>query len=519
MGCPDPSQLQAFMDDPAGLEQAAALRAHFAGCPDCRALVLALAPEEPAHAQLPVTPEAPTVPGVPLGRHASVAAGERLGRYVVIGRIGEGGMGVVYTAHDPELDRKVAVKVLRLDSRRDEAALQRRLQREAQALARLSHPSVTAVYDVGTCAQGVFIAMEFVEGQTLAHWLERRHPWRAVVDMFVRAGRGLEAAHRAGLVHRDFKPDNVLVGNDGRVRVTDFGLARIESTEAPADPEASVSPLHLSITRSGVLMGTPAYMAPEQMSGEHADARCDIFSFCVALYEGLYRQRPFAGDNLPALRAAIARNGVREPPRSQVPERVRRALVRGLRARPDERHDEIGELLALLEREAQARRPSRWLTLGLPLLALVTAGVALPLVWSRAHAPGPAPSPPSLAPPAPAPAPSPPPQRLASAGPATVKLRITSTPPGAAVYRVSDGVELGTTPFEQTLAPVSGMMRFVLKLAGHADAPVVLPTDRDGERAVVLRKLARREARPRPPAPSDKSAPPVKVKLDDPFGD
>jgi serine/threonine protein kinase len=504
MGCPDPNQLQAFIDTSAEVGELVALRAHLAECVDCRAIVLALAPDRSAFG------DAETLPATRSARHAELGAGARLGRYVVMERIGAGGMGVVYTAHDPELDRKLAVKVLRVDERRDDAALQRRLQREAQALARLSHHNVTTVHDVGTSEHGVFIAMELVEGETLGRWLAQGRPWRTVVDVFVRAGRGLEAAHLAGLVHRDFKPDNVLVGHDGRVRVTDFGLARAYDAEAtPSDAGANDSPLQASLTRTGMLLGTPAYMAPEQMAGDAVDARSDIFSFCVSLYEALYHQRPFAGATLPSIRAAIADNAVREPPPSHVPARVRGALKRGLRAAPAERFAAIGELLTLLEQESRARRPSRLVWLGLPMVPLFVLALAALLMARRA------PVPPMVSP---APATTPSAIRpAASVAPAKVTLRITSVPLGAAVYRVSDGVELGTTPFSQAVEPVSGVMRFVLKLRSYDDGQVVLPTDRDGERAVVLRRRERHEARSKSAPPANQ--PTVDVKIDDPFGD
>src|SRR4051812_10268762 len=248
---------------------------------------------------LPLGPQPPRQPGEPLPR------GSAVGRYVVLERIGSGGMGVVYAAYDPELDRKVALKLLRPDraGAAGEAAL--RLQRGAQAIARLSDPHVVAVYDAGTFGDQVFVAMELMEGRTLRQWLgEGKRGWREIVDVFVAAGRGLAAAHAAGLVHRDFKPDNVLLGTDGRVKVADFGLARPVGDADPGGGEAALmeSPgsrglLATPLTEWGVAMGTPAYMAPEQLRGERADARSDQFSFCVALWEALYGRKPFAGES------------------------------------------------------------------------------------------------------------------------------------------------------------------------------------------------------------------------------
>ena len=148
----------------------------------------------------------------------------RVGRYELIGRLGAGGMGVVHRAHDPELDRPVAVKLLRAEASSDDKARARML-REARALAKLSHANVVQIYEIGEHEQRTFLVMEYVDGSTLAHWLEQQRPWPEVLARFVAAGRGLAAAHRAGVVHRDFKPENVLLGRDGSVRVADFGLA------------------------------------------------------------------------------------------------------------------------------------------------------------------------------------------------------------------------------------------------------------------------------------------------------
>jgi serine/threonine protein kinase len=227
-----------------------------------------------------------------------------IGRYEVLRRIGRGGMGVVYAAVDRELERNVAIKLL-LAGR---PAGRERMLREARALARLAHPNVVTVHEVGTHDNQVYVAMEFIEGPTLRQWLEQPHSRAELFDVFMQAARGLHAAHCAGLVHRDFKPDNVIVGNDGRVRVLDFGLAKAAEHEELAPESDSASPpdsMNAALTRTGQLLGTPAYMSPEQILGREVDARTDIFAVCVALFEALAGARPFAGDDVIAVHAAV----------------------------------------------------------------------------------------------------------------------------------------------------------------------------------------------------------------------
>ncbi len=315
-----------------------------------------------------------------------------VGRYVVLERIGAGGMGVVYAAYDPELDRKVALKLLhpeRTGAAAEEHRL--RLQREAQAIARLSHPNVVAVFDAGTLDEQVFVAMEFVAGRTLRQWLrEEKRSWREIVAVFLAAGRGLAAAHDAGLVHRDFKPDNVLLGGDGRVKVADFGLARPVGEADPGGGEAAVaeSPgsrglLATPLTEWGVAMGTPAYMAPEQLRGERADARSDQFSFCVALWEALYGQKPFAAEGLKEMLDAKRREEILDPPAGTgVPARLLPVLRRGLAASPEARYPGMAELLHDLERDPSVLR-RRWLAAA--ALVLVTGAVFAGLGYFQAR--------------------------------------------------------------------------------------------------------------------------------------
>jgi serine/threonine protein kinase/tetratricopeptide (TPR) repeat protein len=426
---------------------------------------------------------------------AMVGRGATIGRYLVLDMIGKGGMGEVYAAYDPELDRKVAIKVLRTSSSAaaDPAEGRARILREAQALAQLSDPNVVAVYDVGTFGERVFLAMEFVDGSTLNFWQQAQvRSWREIVEMYAQAGRGLAAAHRRGLVHRDFKPENAMVGRDGHVRVMDFGLARSEaqvvvpdasdearrissgigrtpsqiaaivsgrasgatspaghadgqtardarsapntlvsdlvpllatgsplvssaasaaldtSRASPVPPSGVVaisvsgdpdwssqtrdlakpaildrSPGHppnalaSPLTQSGAMMGTPAYMAPEQFAGKVADAKSDQFAFCVALYEGLYGERPFGAKNLPELTRQVMSGRVREAPAgSHIPGWLRRVILRGLRVEREERHASMAALLLALSRDPARRRRRYAAVAGVAgLIAALTGGL------------------------------------------------------------------------------------------------------------------------------------------------
>jgi eukaryotic-like serine/threonine-protein kinase len=325
--------------------------------------------------------------------------GQSIDRFVVLGLVGRGGMGEVYAAYDPELDRKIAIKLLR--SRGDVAEGRTRLLREAQAIAKLSHPNVVVVYDVGTFGDSIFIAMEFVEGHTLTGWMHAaQRSQHAIVQVFLAAGRGLAAAHAAGLVHRDFKPDNVMVTSDGQVRVMDFGLARQSGIADPGvttstEPEplapqidldstmklagrgggeapTSTSGKYLSVklTQTGAMLGTPAYMAPEQFAVRATDARTDQFSFCVALYELLYGTRPFRGESFVALMTSVSTGAVAEAPaKSRVPGWLRKVLLRGLEVDPGRRYPSMDALLVALQTDPTVR-PRRLLA-GVLVLALV----------------------------------------------------------------------------------------------------------------------------------------------------
>ena len=308
---------------------------------------------------------------------ALLERGATLGRYVVLGHVGAGAMGVVYAAYDPELDRKVALKLLRAGA--GAAGPRARLLREAQALAKLAHPNVVAVYDVGALGDQVFVAMEFVHGVTLTRRLgERVHEWPELLELFVAVGRGLAAAHDAGLVHRDLKPDNVMIGDDRRVRVMDFGLARADELGATLHDSQGprTSALELQITREGAVLGTPMYMAPEQWHGAVVDARADQFSLCVALWQALYGELPFRGGNTAALMLAVTRGTITPPTRpGRAPRWLRRVVERGLATAPGDRFVSIDALLAALTR-GQTRARRRWLASGL-VASLAAVGAVL----------------------------------------------------------------------------------------------------------------------------------------------
>lgn len=289
-----------------------------------------------------------------------VDAIEQIGRFQIRRMLGSGGMSVVYDGFDPELHRRVAVKLLRTRGDAEHGTRDRDLiMREAQAMARLNHPNVITVYQVGEHDGQVYIAMELVEGETLRDWLMHEHRSRGeILNMFLQAGSGLQAAHEAGLIHRDFKPENVLVGREGRVRVLDFGLARgaLDLVSTPETPAATASGeggtgeggnrLVKSLTRTGAVMGTPLYMAPEQHMLEPMDARVDQFSFCVALYEALYGIRPFPGETYAEFASNVINGMVRErPSHATVPEWLDRVIRRGLSRFPDERYETMERLL------------------------------------------------------------------------------------------------------------------------------------------------------------------------------
>ncbi len=331
--CIDEELGLALVEQRVGDDERRAVMRHVGRCDDCRRLLAAM------------------VRAIPTASHSGdddavelVEIGTSLGPYVVEGWLGRGGVGVVYVGRDARLDRKVALKLL---ARTDpDAAATRRFVREARILARLSDPHIVGVHDVGPSPRGFWIAMELVDGVTLDAWIRERERSRAeVLALFRQAAAGLVAAHAAGIVHRDFKPHNVMVGRDGRVRVLDFGLAA--AIEAASEPDEAASN-----ERTGVV-GTPTYMAPEQFAGVPADARSDQFSFCIALWEALVGARPFVANTFASLAVEVAQGRIVDPGR-KLPARIEAVLRRGLSVDPDARFESVAELVAALDR---AERP------------------------------------------------------------------------------------------------------------------------------------------------------------------
>ena len=313
-------------------------------------------------------PRSPVIHAIQVTGRPEFIVGSRVAHYEVLGFVGAGGMGEVYRARDLNLARTVAIKILRPGATERDRA---RLQREARAMAKLSHPNVVTVHEVLIESDDVLLIMEYVDGTSLRGWLAARpRSWREIASVFVRAGRALGAAHRAGLVHRDFKPDNVLIGNDGRVLVGDFGVAA--SLGDLVETQSSSGEMALSATVTGAFVGTPAYMAPEQHLRQPVDARADQYAFCVSLYEAFYGARPFPGSTVAELALAKTGGRVPEPPRrAGVPRRVQRLLVRGLAVDPTRRHPSMEVLCAALESDPRER-----LRRVAPIVGLAAAALA-----------------------------------------------------------------------------------------------------------------------------------------------
>ncbi len=335
----------------------------------------------------------------------TLTRGETAGRYVILEPLGKGGMGVVYQAYDPELDRRIALKLLHVseaDQSQSQAGRARdRLLREAQALAQLAHPNVVSAYDVGTIGDQIFVAMELVEGQTLTCWLKERAPSRAqIVKVLLAAGRGMAAAHQAGLIHRDFKPDNIIVGDDGRVRVLDFGLARAASLEPEESPAADAlipapgddqpldelmstggsKKLLSSMTMRGSVVGTPGYMAPEQCLGQTVDEKSDQFAFGATLYFALYGKQAFSARTFRELKEKVTAGRIDPAPSGKkIPAWLRGIALRAMAVDPTQRYPSLEALLQELARDRRAK----WQRLGAvaAMILLAATTVFSLLLW------------------------------------------------------------------------------------------------------------------------------------------
>jgi len=396
--CLSENTFQQLLDGTLPDAQLRAAHAHLDVCRSCRELFSALAHALSAPAHVPAGPDDGAISLDAAPPPDPTLPGTRVGRFIVQGPLGAGGMGVVHAAEDPVLGRKVALKLIHAGHCEGPASEEWRVRllREARSIARLSHPNVITVHDIGLHGDQLFVAMELVEGSTLRSWLEASpREWRDVLSVFVAAGRGLRAAHQAGLVHRDFKPDNILIGKDGQVRVTDFGLAcplddadrdRPVSDDAPVPPDDALSALNSELsgrdgrlTRTGVLVGTPGYIAPEVLRGRPADIASDQFSFCVTLHEALFGERPRVrppSPDDPAIELPTARvkRAVRAASHGRgVPGWLHQTVQRGLSWRPEDRYPSMDRLLTALDRQPVRRRR---IQLGVGA-ALVAGGVAI----------------------------------------------------------------------------------------------------------------------------------------------
>jgi hypothetical protein len=385
MECPDESALQSLLGGAATETANDALWQHIDGCGDCLKVLAAMGHGDTAAARSQIRPRSsggaetsrPDGPADPFVE--DIAPGTRVGRYVVERFLGGGAFGAVYAGVDPELSRPIALKLLKSIAAEARPDAEARLAREAQAMARVSHPNVVAVFDSGVWNGRVFVAMERVDGADLSAWLKAAPRTVAeIVDVFIAAGRGLAAAHAVGLVHRDFKPSNVLVGSDGRVRVSDFGLARAMGVQLPgaAAIESVSGDAEGVLTQVGAVLGTPPYMAPEQHVGGDLDARTDQFAFCASLYEALYGRRPFGGGDYVKLREDIVAGKVRTPPDgSRVSRELHRIVLRGLEPVPGKRWPTLDALLRALGHD-RAKVPRRVSAVAAALLGMLVIAFA-----------------------------------------------------------------------------------------------------------------------------------------------
>jgi eukaryotic-like serine/threonine-protein kinase len=374
--CPSEASLAEYLEQRLSPEEADPIRAHAAQCDRCGMTVAMLGGTEESDGATPIdTSLGAFVERTELAQ--AFAVGAVVSHYRILHKVGQGAMGIVYAAHDLQLERRVALKVL-LDDRSeaewsDALSAGGRLLREARSMARLVHPNIATVFEVGIANRHLFLAMQLVDGTTLADWLATSPRRDRVLSLFVEAARAVGAAHRAGVVHRDLKPHNILVSKDGVPIVTDFGIAATtDDAPLPADDASAVSLSMLStLHRTRHLAGTPAYMAPEVLHGSRATAASDQFSFAVCIHEALSGRRPYEADTLDALKEHAARAAPRID--SSIPAALKPVLVRALAVHPAARYASMGALADALE-AASARRPSKrglFLVGGLVVLAVL----------------------------------------------------------------------------------------------------------------------------------------------------
>ena len=400
------------------------------------------------------------------------------GRYQIVEELGKGSMGVVYRAHDPQIDRLVALKVLRHDRVTSEAFVQRFLK-EAKAIGRLSHPNLVTVYDVGQDHGSIYIAMEFLEGTPLNEVIqERRLALGEIVDLGVQMAEALDYAHQKGIVHRDIKPTNIIIAPDGRAKITDFGIARIE------DPQATQQ------TQAGEILGTPVYMSPEQVMGRPVDGRSDLYSLGVILYELTTQKRPFRGDSIAAIFRAITQDTPAEPARTDpsISRQLSGLVMKSLNKKPDKRL-QTGKAMAealkacLVEREPKARRYGLFVVIAFILLA-VGGGLAYYYMATKTKPQQPL-----------EPAP-----KTSSAGESSSGLQVArlgvlkveSVPDGAQIF--VDGSFRGKTPV--TLRLPLGKYEIRLSLAHYYEWEAQLQLNEEGETPLFCRLVPMDEKSP-----------------------
>ncbi len=479
VGCPPSDQLRGFASGALSDDVAAAIETHLDTCVDCRSSVALFAK---GSGDGEISPD------------AEARIGARLGRYRIDRVLGMGGMGIVYAAWDPQLDRQVAIKVVHRAAA--DAAGRARLVREAQSLARLSHPNVCHVYDVGTePSEGnpegdVWVAMELIDGTTLREWVNGKTP-EQIRAVLMGAGEGIAAANAAGLIHRDIKPENVLVTRDGRPIVTDFGLARLDLPVDPSGATASMDPLK---TATNAIVGTPAYLAPEQLTGGVLDARIDQFAWAVMAWELLTGVRPFPAIPIVRLEAIIAG----PKPHPALPKAMVAVLTRAMAAAPRDRYASLREVLD--EIGAVGAKPvSRRRGLGIALAAgaVVVAVAATVIVW-KLVTDKPVPQVASLPPtPTEIATPTPPPTLAPAAAPAPAAAA-PSPAPAVAPDSAADAPAVAPAPTKRAPA--------VARVATSAVPAVTPPTKARPPLSVGV--APRRRTVPPPPAAPATASPP-----------